>query len=173
MAAKKPTRDATRIHGEIQELGLEIPERALPRSTPRRPAHPDERQRSRTSLANHREVIAAMGFFTVRTITFRVLYIFFVVHHTRRALIHVRATGHPTSASIAQQLREAFLHDQAPRYLVLDRDAKHGDDRTHSSLKKEAPAVRAVESEPHPAAEVIGLPRPGGPLHCCAWRGAA
>ena len=95
---------------------------------PRRPADPDARQRWRTFLANHREAIAAIDFFTVPTATFRVLYIFFIVHHARRVLLHFRVTGHPTAAWITQQLREAFPYDQAPRYLILDRDAKYGNE---------------------------------------------
>jgi len=128
MAAENPTWGAPRIHGEIQKLGLKVSERTVSRSMPRRPTHPDERQRWRTFLANHREVIAAIDFFIVPTATFRVLYVFFVVHHARRVLVHFRATEHPTAAWITQQLREAFPYDQAPRYLILDRDAKYGNE---------------------------------------------
>jgi transposase InsO family protein len=117
-----------RIHGEIQKLGLEVSERTVSRYMPRRPANPDERQRWRTFLANHREVIAAIDFFTVPTATFRVLYVFFVVHHARRELTHFRVTGHATTAWITQQLREAFPYDQAPRDLILDREAKDGNE---------------------------------------------
>ena len=56
------------------------------------------------------------------------LYVFFVVHHARRELMHFRVTGHPTAAWITQQLREALPYDQAPRYLILDRDAKYGNE---------------------------------------------
>jgi transposase InsO family protein len=93
---------------------------------PRRPVDPEARQRWQTFLSNHREVIAAIDFFTVPTATFRVLYVFFVVHHARRELMHFRVTEHPTAAWITQQLREALPYDQAPRYLILDRDAKYG-----------------------------------------------
>ena len=236
MAAENPTWGAPRIHGEIQKLGLEVSERTVSRYMPRRPANPDARQRWCTFLANHREVIAAMDFFTVPTVTFRVLYVFFVIHHARRVLVHFRATEHPTAAWITQQLREAFPYDQAPRYLILDRDAKYGndvltaigdmgiraklitarspwqngvaerfvstarrdlldhvivlnekhlhrllasfrdyylDDRTHLSLEKDAPAMRAVEPKPYPAAKVIALPRLGGLHHRYGWRHAA
>ncbi len=128
MAAENPTWGAPRIHGEIQKLGLEVSERTVSRSMPRRPALPDARQRWRTFLANHREIIAAIDFFTVPTATFRVLYVFFVVHHARRELMHFRVIGHPTAAWITQQLREAFPCDQAPRYLILDRDANYGNE---------------------------------------------
>jgi transposase InsO family protein len=98
------------------------------RLMPRRPIDPAVRQRWRRFLSNHREVIAAIDFFTLPTATFRVLYVFFVLHHARRTLMPFRTTGHPTPAWITQQLREAFPYDQAPRYLILDRDAKYGDD---------------------------------------------
>ncbi len=65
MAAENPTWGAPRIHGEIQKLGLEVSERTVSRYMPRNPAHPDEQQRWRTFLANHREVIAAIDLFTV------------------------------------------------------------------------------------------------------------
>jgi len=76
-----------------------------------------------TFLANHREAIAAMDFFTVPTLTFGVLYCFFVIAHGRRQVLHFNVTRHPTSAWVSQQLREAFPYDSAPRYLIFDRDA--------------------------------------------------
>ena len=76
-------------------------------------------------LRNHREVIAAMDFFTVPTATFRVLYCFFVISHSRRRILHFNATEHPTTAWIGQRLREAFPDASAPRYLILDRDRKY------------------------------------------------
>jgi putative transposase len=64
-------------------------------------------------------VSAAMDFFTVPTVTFRVLYCFFVIAHSRRKILHINATEHPTAPWIVQQVREAFPEDRAPRYLVL------------------------------------------------------
>ncbi len=75
-------------------------------------------------LRNHRDSIAAMDFFTVPTATFRVLYVFFIIHHARRRVLHVGVTANPTAAWICQRLREAFPDDQAPRYLIFDRDFK-------------------------------------------------
>jgi hypothetical protein len=66
---------------------------------PQRPADPDARQRWRNFLRNQREVLAAMDFFTVPTATFRVLYVFFVIHHARRAVLHFRVTEHPTAST--------------------------------------------------------------------------
>ena len=78
-------------------------------------------------LDNHREAIAAMDFFTVPTITFGVLYCFFVIAHDRRRILHCNVTQHPTSLWIAQQLREAFPYDDQHKFLIHDRDAKFGE----------------------------------------------
>jgi len=126
MATESPTWGAPRIHREILMLGIEVSERTVSRFMPRRPADPETRQRWRTFRANRREVIAAIAFFTATTVTFRVLYVVFVIRHARRTVLHVRATAHPTAAWITQQLREAFPYGAAPRYLVLDGDAKYG-----------------------------------------------
>jgi hypothetical protein len=66
-------------------------------------------KRRSTFLNNHREVIAAMDFFTVHTLTFGILHCFFVIGHDRRRIIHCNVTMHPSSAWILQQLREAVL----------------------------------------------------------------
>jgi hypothetical protein len=70
-------------------------------------------------LNNHREAIAAMDFFTVPTLTFGVLYCFFVIAHNRRRILHFNVTRHPTSEWIVQQLREVFPCNSAPDYLIF------------------------------------------------------
>lgn len=60
------------------------------------------------------------------TITFGALYCFFVIGHDRRKILHFNVTKHPTSMWIVQQLRQAFPFESAPRFLILDRDAKFG-----------------------------------------------
>src|SRR5258705_4011354 len=67
-----------------------------------------------------------MDFFTVPTINFGVLYCFFVISHGRRRILHFNVTKHPTSLWVVQQLRESFPFELAPRFLIFDRDAKHG-----------------------------------------------
>jgi len=67
-----------------------------------------------------------MDFFTVPTVTFSLLYYFFVISHDRRRILHFNVTCHPTSAWIVQQLREAFPYESAPRFLIFDHDAKYG-----------------------------------------------
>jgi putative transposase len=79
-----------------------------------------------TFLRNHREVITAMDFFTGPTLTFRVLYCFFIIEHDRRKILHFNVTEHPTGPWIGQELREAFPESCPYRYAILDGDAKFG-----------------------------------------------
>ncbi len=71
--------------------------------------------------------IAGIDFFTVPTATFRILYVFIVLNHDRRQVLHFNVTEHPTARWTAQQLVEAFPFDSAPRYLLRDRDAIYGE----------------------------------------------
>jgi transposase InsO family protein len=118
---------APRIHGELLKLGFDVSERTVSRWVRKAPRSPEPAQRSKNFLANHREAIAAMDFFTVSTVTFGVLYCFFVIAHDRRRILHLNVTRHATSLWIAQQLREALPYDSLPKYLICDRDAKFGD----------------------------------------------
>ena len=68
------------------------------------------------------EKIAAADFFVVPTATCRLLFVLAIIPHERRRVVHVAVTDHPTAAWTTQQLREAFPWDDAPRYLVDDRD---------------------------------------------------
>ena len=82
----------------------------------------------RTFLKNHVTTMVSVDFFTVPTIRFQVLYVFLVLAHDRRRILHVGVTAHPTAAWTAQQLREAFPWETAPRYLPRDRDCIFGRD---------------------------------------------
>src|SRR5262249_56717819 len=106
----KPAWGAPRIQGELRQLGFEVSEPTVSRYLQRLKRQPDKSkvQRWLTFLQNHREVIVAFDFFTVPTLSFRVLYCFFVIEHHRRRILHFNATAHPTSNWIVQQLREAF-----------------------------------------------------------------
>jgi len=99
-------------------------------------------------LRNHREVIAAMDFFTLPTITFRVLYCFFVISHGRRKILHFNTTEHPTSGWIARQLREAFPEDTAPRYLILDRGGKYAGEATEALQALSSELIRTSYQSP-------------------------
>ena len=134
MAAENPTWGAPRIHGEIQKLGLEVSERTVSRTMPRRPINPDQRQRWRTFLANHREVIAAIDFFTVPTATFRVFYVFFVVHHSRRELMHFRDRGRDAGCPAPPAQIPACAANAPGSYLGSWRRSVVAASRTRSSV---------------------------------------
>lgn len=122
MASENPTWGAPRIHGELQKLGVRISERTVARHLPRHPRDPRREQQWRSFLANHREVIAAMDFCVVPTLTFTQLYVLVIVDHGHRVVRHMNVTVHPTAEWVKAQLREAFPYDEVPRYLIFDRD---------------------------------------------------
>jgi transposase InsO family protein len=126
MVAENTTWGAPRIHGELLMLGFDISERTISRWMKQAPRDSAPAKSWRAFLKNHREAIAAMDFFTVPTITFGVLYCFFVIGHDRRRMLHVNVTKHPTSGWIIQQLREAFPFEASHQYLIFDRDQKFG-----------------------------------------------
>jgi transposase InsO family protein len=107
-------------------LGFDLSERTISRWMKRAPRDPEPGKRWLAFLRNHRETIAAMDFFAAPTITFGVLYCFFVISHDRRRILHFNVTKHPTSSWIIQQLREAFPFESASRFLIFDRDTKYG-----------------------------------------------
>lgn len=125
MAIENPDWGAPKIHGELLKLGLAISERTVARYLRRlRPRRGDPAKRWLSFLANHREVIAAFDFFTVPTLSFRLLYCFFVIGHGRRWILHFNVTRHPTSDWVVQQLREAFPEAGPYRYVILDHDSR-------------------------------------------------
>jgi putative transposase len=107
-------------------LGFQVSERSVSRWMRRALITAGPSQGWLRFLRNHREAIAAMDFFTVPTVTFSLLYYFFLIGHDRRRILHFNVTRHPTSAWIVQQLREAFPYEPAIQFLLLDHDAKYG-----------------------------------------------
>ena len=106
MAAENPTWGAPRVHGELLKLGFHVSEPTVSRWLRRAPRASHPVQRWLTFLRNHREAIAAMDFFTVPTITFGVLYCFFVISHERRRILHCNVTSNPSVSWIVQQMRK-------------------------------------------------------------------
>lgn len=126
MSKANPLWGAPRIHGELLKLGIEVAQSTVATYLGRQRKPPS--QPWRTFLANHAEQMASIDFFTVPTATFRILFVFVVLSHARRRVVHFRVTEHPTKEWTMQQLREAFPWDQTPRYLVRDRDTIYGQD---------------------------------------------
>jgi hypothetical protein len=107
MAAMNPLWRAPRIHGELQKLGIAISERTVSRilRSIRRPPS----QSWKTFLRNHMSEIIAIDFFTVPTVRFRVLFVFLIIEHHRRKVLHFGVTEHPTAEWTGQQLMP-WLH---------------------------------------------------------------
>jgi putative transposase len=120
MAQANPRWGAPRIHGELLKLGIDVCQATVAKymMRPRRPPS----QTWRTFLRNHIGQIVAADFFVVRTVTYRLVFVLVLLAHDRRRIRHVAVTAHPTAVWTAQQLREAFPRDEAPRYLIHDRD---------------------------------------------------
>ena len=130
MVEENPTWGGPRVHGELLKLGFDLSERTVSRYVRRLTPRDQARKLWAAFLRNHRDVIVAMDFFTVPTLTFRVLYCFFVIEHGRRKIVHFNVTDHPTDPWIEQQLREAFPGSCPYHYAILDRDGKFGGDVT-------------------------------------------
>jgi hypothetical protein len=125
MAEANPLWGAPRIHGELVKLGIAVSERTVSRLLRRRRRPPS--QTWRTFLTNHVATLVSMDFFTVPTLTGRVLFVLVLLGHERRRIVHVNITEHPSAVWTAQQMIEAFQEDNAPRWLLRDRDAIYGD----------------------------------------------
>jgi putative transposase len=141
MCRENPTWGAPRIHGELLKLGIVIGETSVSKYMVRLPKPPS--QTWRTFLENHISQLVSVDFFTVPTIRFQVLYVFLVLAHDRRRIVHFNVTAHPTADWTSQQLRNAFPFEQFPRYLLRDRDAIFG-----HNFREE---VRAIGIEEVPA----------------------
>lgn len=119
---------ARRIHAELEKLDITLGLATVSRYLPKRPPDPQQRQRWRTFLRNHQEAIGAMDFLVVPTVRFELLYVWFLIEHGSRRIVHFDVTRHPTSAWVIQQLRESFPEDSAPRYVIRcgDHRSRHG-----------------------------------------------
>jgi transposase InsO family protein len=139
---KSKNRGAPRIHGELLNL---VSEPTVSRYLQRLKRQLDQSkgQRWLAFLQNHREVIGAFDFFTVPTLSFGVLYCFFVIEHHRSRILHFNATADPTSDWVLQQLREALPIPCRYSYIIFDRDSKFGSE-VRSFL--EASGIRAVRT---------------------------
>jgi hypothetical protein len=124
MSVENPLWGAPRIHGELLKLGFEIAQSSVAKYMVKRRAPPS--QGWRTFLRNHAPDIAAMDLFVVPTIGFDLLYAFVIVRLDRRDLVWINVTANPTAEWVARQITEAFPWDEAPYYLIRDRDRIYG-----------------------------------------------
>jgi putative transposase len=143
MSRANPLWGAPRIHGELQKLGIEISQATVSKYVGR-PNRPPS-QTWRTFLDNHIRSLVSVDFFTVPTVTFKVLFVFVVLAHHRRRVVHCNVTDAPTAAWTAQQIVEAFPWETAPRYVLRDRDAVYG---VVFSSRVQALGIRDVKAAP-------------------------
>jgi hypothetical protein len=125
MAMANPLWGAPRIHGELVKLGVDVSERTVSRLL--QPRHRPSSQTWRTFLTNHLAAVVSMDFFTVPTVTGRVLFVLVLLSHQRRRIVYFNIAEHPTAHWAAQQVVEAFPDDTTPRWLLRDRDSIFGD----------------------------------------------
>lgn len=127
MAKENPLWGQRRIEAELAKLGYTVSPRSVAKYM-RRPYDGKPSPGWRRFLNSHTDQIWACDLFCVRTITFQTLYVFFILHHATREIVHVRVTRHPTAEWLGQQMVEACAWDRSPpRYLIHDRDCCYGD----------------------------------------------
>ena len=126
MALENPLWGQRRIQAELVRLGFKVCARTVARYM-RRPYSGTPSPGWRQFLTQHSKEIWACDLFTVQTIWFRTLYVFFVIRHGTRELVHARATANPTSKWLAQQMVEAcWISREPPCYRIHDRDGCFG-----------------------------------------------
>ena len=143
MSVDNPLWGAPRIHGELLKLGFEVAQSSVAKYMVKRCGPPTPGWRA--FLHNHAPDIAAMDLFVAPTIGFDLLYVLVIVRPERRQLVWINVTPHPTAEWIARQVTEAFPWDEAPRYLIRDRDRAYGAAFTHrlrASATSQLPQAR-------------------------------
>ena len=124
ISAANPGWGSPRIVGELGKLGIEVAKSTVEKYMVRRRKPPSPPWRA--FLANHVKDLVSIDFFIVPTVRFEILFVFLVLAHNRRRVVHFNITAHPTAEWTAQQVAEAFPWDTAPRYLLRDRDTTYG-----------------------------------------------
>ncbi len=128
MSRANPLCGAPRIHGELLKLGIDLAQTTVAKYMARHRKPPSPSWRA--FLDNHLKDLVSVDFFTVPTVTFRILFVFLVLSHDRRRIVHFNVTEHPSAEWTGRQFIEAFPWNTAPRYLIRDRDGIYGQDFT-------------------------------------------
>ena len=124
MSVANPLWGAPRIHGELVKLGIDVGQTTVAKYLARRRRPPS--QGWRTLPSQYADGIASMDLFVVPTVSFGLLYGFLILQHSRRELLWLGVTSHPSAEWIAHQLTEAYGWRETPRYIVRDRDCVYG-----------------------------------------------
>ena len=126
------------MHAELLKLGIDLSQSTVSKYMVRHRKPPS--QTWRTFLENHVKQLISVDFFVVPTIDFKLLFVFLVLAHDRRRVLHFNVTQHPTAEWTATQLMQAFPWDTAPRYLLRDRDQVYGE-----AFRKQAASMAITE----------------------------
>ena len=145
MSRANPLWGAPRIHGELLKLGFGVAQRTVAKYMVPRARRPSS-QTWTTFLRNHLGQMVSVDFFTVPTVNFRLLYVFLVLSHQRRKVLHFNVVECPSAAWTAQQLREAFPFASPPKYLLRDRDGVYGQE---FQRRAEALGLKELRIAPH------------------------
>jgi len=133
---------APRIHGELLKLGIDVAQSTVAKYMAK--SGRGRSQTWKTFLLNHVAGIAAMDFLVVPTVDFKLLFVLVILRHQRRRLISLTVTTNPTAEWISRQITDAFPWNEAPDYLIRDRDASYG----HAVTRR----LSAMGIRDHPAA---------------------
>ncbi|MFH1144019.1 MAG: integrase core domain-containing protein [Candidatus Eisenbacteria bacterium] len=125
MSAANPLWGAPRLVGELRMIDIDLPKSAVAKYMVRRRKPPSATWRA--FLEKHIKDIVAVDFFVVPTVRNQVLFAFLILAHHRRRVLHFNVTANPTAEWTAQQIVEAFPWDNAPRFLLRDRDGIYGE----------------------------------------------
>jgi len=151
MSRENPLWGTPRIRSELRLLGYDASKATVDKYRVRHRKPPS--QTWRTFLDNHVRDIVAVDFFTVPTATFGVLFCFIVLRHDRRGVVHFNVTAHPTARWTGKQIIEAFPYDEAPQFLIRDRDGIYGVDFRqrvkHMGIEEVVTAPRSPWQNPY------------------------
>jgi len=143
MSTANPLWGAPRIVGELSKIGIDVAKSTVEKYMIRRRRPPSPTWRA--FLRNHIKEMVAVDFFVVPTVRNQVLFVFLLLAHDRRRLLHFNVTSHPTAAWTAQLIVEAFPWGDVPRYLLRDRDAIYG---TWFRRRLESMGIKQVITSP-------------------------
>lgn len=147
-----PTWGSPRIQAELAKLGLQVSAATVRKYRQKGERGPPS-QSLRAFLRKHTQQLIAVGFLTVPTITFRVLFVFVVLAHERRKVLHFAVTAAPSAAWAGQQIINAFPFETPPKYLLPDRDVTYGAEFTKCAtalgLEEKPIAPRAPWQNPY------------------------
>jgi hypothetical protein len=139
-----PTWGSPKIVAELAMLGIDVAKSTVETYQPKRagPSSPTWK----TFLDQHVRDLVSIDFFIVPTAAFRVLFVFIVLAHDRRRIVHFNVTEHPTAQWTAQQIVEAFPFDTAPSYTIRDGDGIYGEEmeRWGQALEIKLPQIKAM-----------------------------